>query len=165
MHPEEHRSERAVRSEDSTLTPGANELLTHELQDVVGHDRVAVPDSVVDHRRDRHATHSPLLAPFVEMELALVVTLLLGALTLGVVAVAAGGAWVVVGVFVALLLATAAVLGLILHMAAEEEHLSPETAAALEDQGVANPDHGFNQLVHEFEDDQPGGDAEGPRPT
>lgn len=145
-----HGPERDVRSADPTLTQQANELLTTELREAVGHDRVPVAADAPDHRRDRNATHSPLLAPFVEMRLALLVAVLVAALVLGVIGIAAGGAWVVVGVFVALLLGIGAVIGLVAKMTAEQEHVSPETAARLEDEGVANPDHAFNELVEEF---------------
>jgi hypothetical protein len=156
---ETHRTERSVRSEDPSLTPEANALVTGELQDAVGHDRVEVAVGTADHRADLRGTHSPLLAPFVELRLPLLVLLLLGALTLGVVGIAAGGAWVVVGVFVALLLGLSAVIGLVGRMVAEQEHLSPETEVALEDQGVANPDHTFNELVQEFSPDEEDRDA------
>jgi membrane protein implicated in regulation of membrane protease activity len=159
MPDEPRTTERDVRSEDPSLSPHANDLLTGALRDAVGSDRAEVPVGNVDHRRDSHGGHSPFLGPFVAMGLPLIMLLFVAAITLGVLGVAAGGAWVVVGVFVALLLALAAVLGAIGRLTAEQEHLDPTTVAELEDEGVVNPDRAFNELVVEFTDDAEDRDA------
>lgn len=59
----------------------------------------------------------------------------------------------VIGLVLVLIAAIAAILGLIGRLTAEQEHLDPATVATLEDEGMVNPDHAFNELVGEFVDD------------
>jgi hypothetical protein len=144
---------REVRSQDPSLTAQANADVTAELREAVGADRVEVSTANADHRRDRNATGSPLAAPFSDVRLGLAVTGLVVAIVLGIVGIAAGGTWALIGVFLALVLGLGALVSLVLRMTTEQEHLSPETVAELEAQGVVTPDHAFNELVQEFADD------------
>ncbi|HWC26391.1 MAG TPA: hypothetical protein VG474_07395, partial [Solirubrobacteraceae bacterium] len=56
---------RPVRSEDPSLSPEANELLTHELREAIGSDEVEVPEDVPDRSEDAHATRPRFVATLV----------------------------------------------------------------------------------------------------
>src|SRR4051795_5490162 len=67
---------RFVRSEDPSLTPEANRLLTEELQEVVGAEEVEVPAGTPRRSDEAHAVHSPLVTTLLSNRPILIVTLL-----------------------------------------------------------------------------------------
>lgn len=143
-------STRRVVADDDSLSPHANQMLTRELQEVIGSDTVQIPASRADHARRRRAKHLPFVAELVDLRIGLVVTGLVLLIVVAVVAVGAGGWLVLVGAVVVLLASTAVVLFVVSRMAGEGEHVAPETAAALVAEGVGDPDRALTDLVADF---------------
>lgn len=158
----EDRNIRSVVSEDPTLSAEANRLLTRELRQVIGSDEVAVPASRPHHETDRHGTHSPLTANVIETRLALIVTALVLLVVAALVAVYTRNILVLVGA-VGLLMVTAAAMALLTSRFTDEtDHVTPETAARLEAEGVGDPDRFFNELLEEYRP-SPSGSSGRPR--
>jgi hypothetical protein len=150
-HPHREATERrAVRSEDPSLSPDANRLLTDELRQAVGRDEVEVPAGTPRRTAERRGRHSPVVATLATHRQIAVVSLL-AALVIGAIVAFATGAWWAVVVALGLhalgtmLTATAAV-----QLTTEVEHVAPETAARLEEEGVADPDRMLTDLVEDF---------------
>ncbi|MDO9175440.1 MAG: hypothetical protein Q7V62_11605, partial [Actinomycetota bacterium] len=98
---------RTVQSTDPSLSDEANRLLTHELRLVVGQDAVDVPADRPDHRSDRHAKHSGLMAAAISIRMeVLLVGLIVAMATLIAVAMATNSTWLAGIAFVLLLPAT-----------------------------------------------------------
>jgi hypothetical protein len=141
---------RDVRSDDPTLSPEANRLLTDELREVVGSDQVEVPASTPDRSDDPHGKHSPLVATLMTNRILFVISLL-ALVTIGVILSLATGSWwalvAACGIHAVgtLLTATAAI-----RMTTEVEHVDPTTAARLEAEGVGDPDRVLSDLVEDF---------------
>jgi hypothetical protein len=141
---------RFVRSEDPSLTPEANRMLTEELREVVGKDEVRVPVGTPRRAGDRHGDHSTLVATLVSNRPIILVTLLMAVVVGGIVSLTTG--W-----YVAVLLAVGLhALGTMLvaagavQLTTQVEHVAPETAARLEAEGVGDPDRVLGQLVEDF---------------
>jgi hypothetical protein len=141
---------RFVRSEDPQLTPEANRLLTGELREVVGHDEVEVPRGTPRRAEEAHATHSPLVATLVTNRPLIIVTLLAAIVVGGIISLATG--WYVAVLLAVGLhaLATLLVAAGAIQLTTQVEHVAPETAARLEQEGVADPDRVLTQLVEDF---------------
>jgi hypothetical protein len=141
---------RFVRSEDPELTPEANRLLTGELREVVGRDEVEVPRETPHRAQEAHATRSPIVATLVSNRPLIVVTLLAALVVGGIISLATG--WYVAVLLAVGLhaLATLVVAAGAIQLTTQVEHVAPETAARLEEEGVADPDRVLSQLVEEF---------------
>jgi hypothetical protein len=141
---------RFVRSEDPELTPEANRLLTGELRAVVGRDEVEVPRDTPRRAEEAHATRSPFVATLVSNRPLIIVTLLAAVVVGGIVALTTG--WYVAVLMAVGLhaLATLLVTAGAIQLTTQVEHVGPETAARLEQEGVADPDRVLTQLVEEF---------------
>src|SRR4051794_9985198 len=120
---------RTVRSEDPSLSPEANRLLTDELRQAVGRDAVEVPVGTPRRTTDRHGRHSPAVATLATHRQIVVVSLL-AALVIGAIVSFATGAWWAVVVALGLhalgtmLTATAAV-----QLTTEVEHVAGDRSA------------------------------------
>jgi hypothetical protein len=142
--------ERDVRSQDPSLSPEANRLLTGELREVVGDDHVRVPAQAPEREREAHAEHSTLFASvmgnrpvFIVGVFALIVVAVITTLTTGT--------WWAAALVAVTAVTFAVVVGLgALHLATETEHLAPDVAARLEAEGVPDPDKVFTDLLEEF---------------
>jgi hypothetical protein len=142
--------ERDVRSQDPSLSPEANRLLTDELREVVGDDHVRVPAQTPEREREAHGEHSKLLASLISNRPLFIVGVL-ALLVVGVVATLSTGAWWAAALLAVLAVTCAVVAGLgALHLATETEHLAPDVAARLESEGVLDPDKVFTELIEEF---------------
>lgn len=154
VHDERMRSSnlstRRVVSNDASLAPDANALLTAALQEVVGSSTAELPASRIEHTGRRRAKHSTVVAELVDVRLGLVVTVLVLLLVITTVAVGAGGWLVLIRAVVVLLASTAVVLVVVSRMTGESEHLAPEAAAALGEEGVGDRDRAFTDLVADF---------------
>lgn len=143
---------RSVESTDPSLSAEANRRVTDELRAVIGRDRVDLPTGRPDHRSDRHATHSSLVASAIAVRVELfLVGGILAMTALIAVAMTASSSWLVGITTVLLLPAVALIARFVLALFDEHEHLDPETAAMLSEEGVGDPDRVFNELVHDFE--------------
>ena len=148
-----------MRSEDPSLSPEANRLLTEELREVVGQEEVEVPAGTPRRTAEARGGHSRFVATLTTHRQILVVSLLAALVIGGIVALATGAWWAVVvalGLHAlgTMLAATAAV-----QLTTEVEHVAPETAARLEDEGVADPDRALTDLVEDFAGAQRAGGA------
>lgn len=153
---DEQREERFVRSADPSLSPEANRLLTEELREAVGRDRARVPADAPHREEAAHGRFPPALANLVSGRQLVLVTLLV-ALVVGAIATLVTGSWW--GLIAALavhavgtLLAAAGAL----QLARQQEHVSPNLAAKLEEEGVADPDAKLTELVEEYGGDEGG---------
>jgi len=147
---EQQQEERFVRSADPSLTPEANRLLTEELREVVGRDRVRVPAGAPRREDDAHGRFPPPLANLVSSRQIILVTLLV-ALVVGAIATLVTGSWwgLVAALGVHALGTLAAAAGAF-QLARQQEHVSPNLAAKLEEEGVADPDAVLTELADEY---------------
>jgi len=148
--PDQPTEKRRVESHDPTLSDHANRLLTDELRQVVGAESVTVPLARHDAAGDRHATHSPGVADLINVRMGLVVTAFVLLISGGVVVVAAGGTVALVVVTAALVACVAVIVWVVGRMTDEREHPSPQLSAALEEEGVGDPDRLLTDLADEY---------------
>lgn len=141
---------RRVRSDDPSLSPKANELLTQELQEAVGAEEVVVAEDVPDRAHERHATHSPVVAMLAANSSILIVTFLAALVVGGVVALATGEYWAVVLAAALHAVGTLAVAVGAIALTTKTEHVDPTVAARLEEEGIADPDSVVSDLVEDF---------------
>jgi hypothetical protein len=141
---------RRVEVRDPGLSEEANELLTHELREAVGRDEVDVAAGAPDPAHQRHRTHVALIRMLVENSVYILSTFATVATAAAVVALVTGSWWILGAVVLLHLVATTSIAGVALVLAGEPEHVAPSTAALLEEEGVADPDALFTELVDEF---------------
>lgn len=143
---------RVVQSTDPSLSDEANRRLTQELRQVIGRDSVELPNGRADHRSDRHATHSSLMAAAIALKFEILLVGLVVAMTVLIaLALTTGSSWLTGVALVLLLPAVWIIAASVMKLFGEHEHLDPETVALLSAEGVGDPDHYFNELVHDFE--------------
>lgn len=141
---------RAVRSEDPSLSPRANELLTRELQATVGAEEVVVPKDLPHRETEPHATKSRFMATLSSNSTLVIVTFV-GAFVLGgVIALVTEQYWAVVLACAVHALGTLLVTAGAIALTTQTEHVDPTVAARLEEEGVGNPDAALSELVEEF---------------
>jgi hypothetical protein len=141
---------REGRAEDPDLSPETNALLTRELREVVGSDRLRVP-------ADRpHATRGEVperltAAAYLSQHRFQLIRATSIVLTFGAIISLITNDWwllpVAAGVHA---LGTMTVTLTIIRMTSQIEHPSPELAAAMAEEGVSSPDERFSQMVAEF---------------
>jgi hypothetical protein len=148
--PRQQTERRAVRSQDPSLSPRANELLTRELQEALGTDEVVVPKDEPQRSRDAHATHSPLAATLASNRPILIVTFLAALVVGGVVALVTGAYWAVIVAAALHAIGTLVVAAGAIHLTTETEHVSSTVAARLEEEGVADPDRVLSELIEDY---------------
>src|SRR4051794_12137455 len=141
---------RFVRSEDPSLTPEANRLLTDEVRAVIGKDEVEVPVGTPHRSAERHAGHSPFVATLASNRPLLIVSFLAAIVVGGIISLVTG--WYVAVLLAVGLhaLATMLVAAGAVQLTTQVEHVGPETAARLEEEGVADPDRVLTELVEDF---------------
>ena len=144
---------RDVESADPSLSPAANELLTAELREAVGAERVEVPRGTP--RPRRHADAGPLGAQFAVNRILLAITFF-ATLVVGAIVSIALGSWLfVVIACIVHAVGTFAVLTILATAARQTEHVDPGVAARLEEEGVADPDVAFSDMVAAYGAGQP----------
>jgi hypothetical protein len=147
------RETRPVRSDDPSLSPETNRLLTEELRAIVGADEVEVDTSVPHREREAHARHGTWTATLDDNRLIVGVTFAM-ALVVGAILAFATGAWWLIFVALAVHAAgTLLVTALTLGATTEVEHPDPTLAARLEEEGVADPDRLLTDLAAEYTQD------------
>lgn len=139
-----------MRSEDPSLSPKANELLTAELQEAIGAEEVVVPKDVPDRSKERHATHSSYVATLTANRPILIVTFLVALVLGGVIALVTEQYWAVVVAAALHAIGTLAVTAGAIGLTTQTEHVDPTVAARLEEEGVADPDRVLSELVEDF---------------
>jgi acyl-CoA synthetase (AMP-forming)/AMP-acid ligase II len=154
----QQREQRFTRSkEDSGLSPHARELLTDELREATGRPDAEVSADAA-RRIDEHRQRSSVVANIMANRHLFIVTLLAAIVVGGIISIATG--WYVAVLLAVGLhaLATLIVAAGAIQLTTEVEHVAPETAAQLEEEGVADPDRVLTELVEDVADaDQAGG--------
>lgn len=144
------RERREVRSQDPSLTPEANRILTQELRAAVGRDEVEVPRTRPHVEREAHGGR-PGIAVALSQNRLVVAMMLLVALVVGAIVSLATGSWWFLLLALGLdVLGVLAVVGIVLAMTTQTEHMSPGAAARLADEGVEDPDAVLSDLVEEY---------------
>ena len=143
--------QREVTIDEPRLSPAVNAALTDEVRDAIGRRRVDVPAdrphvSLGETSGRNRLGWRPDQFMFVMVGAA---GLVVGA----IVALLLDHWWVLAPVVLVLWLVTYGVVAMIMRMTAISEHPSPETVAAMEDDGVADPERHFDDLVREFTPD------------
>ena len=150
-HPDTQDTERrAVHSEDPSLSPRANELLTRELRAAVGSDEVEVPKDLPHRESEARATRSPF-ATTLAANRTLVLVTFAAALVIGaIIALVTEQYWAVVLACAVHALGTLIVTAAVISLTTQTEHMDPTVAARLEEEGVGNPDAVLTDLVEEY---------------
>ncbi len=147
----EHRTvSRDVRSEDPSLSPEANRLLTEELRRAVGSDRVEVPEDALERSRERHAGHGAIVTTLAANATVLLFTFLALVVVGVIVSLATGSWWALVIAIGVHALGTLIAAASAIRLTTEVEHVDPSTAARLEEEGVPDPDRLMTELVEDF---------------
>ena len=150
-HPDTQDTERrAVRSEDPSLSPRANELLTRELQAAVGDDEVVVPKDLPHRETEAHGTHSRFAATLSSNRTLVIVTFVTAFVLGAIIALVTEQYWAVVVACAAHAIGTLVVTAGAISLTTQTEHMDPTVAARLEEEGVANPDALLTDLVEEY---------------
>jgi hypothetical protein len=143
---------REVRVDKPELSPQTNDRLTAEVREVVGDDHVTVPED-----RPRPSQGEASLQPGHRLTAELkpnrfIVAMIGGSFVViaAIVALAIGQWWILVGAFVVLVVVLAAMIATVLRMTSNQERPSATTVAALEEDGVGDPERHFSELVKEF---------------
>jgi hypothetical protein len=159
MNEREDEVEREVRAEDPDLSPEANRLLTEELREAVGTDRVQVPAERTDSvGRVPGTGHSTLVGTLATNRLLVIISFVILLVVGVIIALATGNWWAVVAACGVHAAGTLIVGTIVLRATTQVEHLDPATAARLEEEGVADPDRALSDLIEHYE---AGGDARG----
>lgn len=136
--------------QDPSLSPEANRILTRELRAAVGRDAVEVPHGRRHVERERHGGRPGVGVALSQNRLVIAMTLLTALVVGGIVSLATGSWWFLLLALGLHALGTLVVVGIVLRMTAQTEHLSPSAAAALQDEGVEDPDALLSDLVEEY---------------
>ncbi len=155
QQPNERRLERrAVEVHEPALSESTNVQLTDEVRDVIGADEVEVPigrphPSTGESVAHRRSLPLPFALPndFVIAQggLALVVIGAIAAL-----AVVIHRWWTLVLAFLVLASMTYLVVAMVIKMTSNPERPDPTTVAAMEEEGVDDPEQLFSDVVAEF---------------
>jgi hypothetical protein len=159
------RSERReVRSQDPSLTPEANRILTQELRAAVGRDEVEVPRTRAHVEHEPHGGRSGIAVAISQNRLIVALTLLAALVVGAIVSLATGSWWFLLLALGLDVLGMLAVAAIVLAMTTQTEHMSPGAAARLADEGVEDPDAVLSDLVEEYAPDDRGGDERATSP-
>ena len=159
---------RAVEVHEPGLSESTNQQLTDEVRDIIGADEVEIPadrphPSTGEHVEHRRSLPLPFPLPnnFVAAQggLALVVIGAIAAL-----AVVTHAWWTLVLAFLVLAAMTYVVVAMIIKMTSNPERPAPTTVAAMEAEGVDDPEQLFSDVVAEFTA-EPNADGETGRTT
>jgi hypothetical protein len=161
--------QRDVKVAEPQLSERTNEHLTNEVREVVGADRVAVPpDRPHVSRGERPEAdgggRGQLAAGLGRKNLMIVMMGASSVVIAAIIALLIGDWWILPLAFVVLAVVTGAIVAIVLRMTSVRERPSPATAAALEEEGVSDPERHFSELVAEYTPET-GADRENRRRT
>jgi hypothetical protein len=156
------REERFTKSDEAQrLSPGARRLLTDELREATGRPDAELPAGASRPERAQRAQRSSIVANMVANRHLFIVTFLAAIVVGGIISIATGWYAAVVLAIALHALATLVVAAGAIQLTTEVEHVAPETAAQLEEEGVADPDRLLTELVEDVaQEDQAGGVTE-----
>lgn len=141
---------REVRAEDESLSPRANELLTQELRSAVGSDEAVVPKDLPHRETQAHGGRSPFTAALSSNLPLILVTFFVALVVGGIIAMVTDQYWAVVVAAAVHAIGTLLVAAGAIALTTQTEHMDPNVAARLEEEGVGNPDAVLSDLVEEF---------------
>ncbi len=150
MSQDHDKQTRPVVSEDPSLSPEANRMLTDELRQVIGSDTVETSPQAPRHSREAHGTTPRGLVPLFNLRIELVLTIFILAVSFGVFALATDNWWLLIALMLLLLVGAAAVVFTTASMTGQNEHVSPTVAARLEEEGVSDPDQVLTELAEDY---------------
>lgn len=153
-----------MRAQDPSLSPEANRVLTEELRAAVGRDAVEVPRGRPHLERERHGGRSAFAVALSQNRLAIAMTLLAALVIGAIVSLATGSWWFLLLALGVHALGTLAIVTLVLAMTTQTEHMSPGASAALQDEGVEDPDGLLSDLVEEYAPGDRRGDEQATSP-
>ena len=143
---------REIKVDEPGLSSQTNDRLTAEVREVVGDDHVTVPADR-PHPSRGEASAKPGHRVTAELKPNRFIMVMITGSSLVIAAILAlviGQWWILPVVFVVLGLVTAGVVATVLRMLSNHERPSPTTVAALEEDGVSDPERHFSDLVKEF---------------
>lgn len=142
---------REVIVDEPGLSQSTNQRLTKEVRDVVGGNRVRVPKNRSHPSKGEEAvTSSGPSRPGLGW-LMMVISAFSALVVAGIIVSAATGSWWYVAVAFALdVIGVAGVAGVVLRMTAATDRPDPTLVAAMQEEGVVNPEQHFSQIVEEF---------------
>ena len=149
-NPQQETERRAVRSDDESLSPRANELLTRELQAAVGSDEAVVPKNRPHRESKAHGGRSPFTAALKSNLPLIIVTFFVALVVGGIIAMVTDQYWAVVVAAAVHAIGTLAVAVGAIALTTQTEHMDPTVAARLEEEGIGDPDAVLSDLVEEF---------------
>jgi hypothetical protein len=128
-------------------TERAKEILTEEVREAAGDEAASRASERLDSGEAVGRPESPLRAAHASNRLFLISGLAL-ALTVGAVAGLALGTWWILPIAVLVHgVLSAVVIGMALSMTTDVEKPAPQAEAALEEEGVADPEAAMNELI------------------
>ena len=150
MSRDDRTAEREVRSADPELSPEANRILTEEARAAIGSDRVEVPADAPRHSREARGTQGAGVPTLTANRPLLIITFVTAMVVGAIISLVTGSWWALVAAVVVHAIGTFAVAGGAIQLTTQTEHVDPNAAARLEDEGVADPDRRLTKLVDEF---------------
>jgi hypothetical protein len=151
---------REVVSDDPSLSPAANRILTEEAREAIGADRVRVPRDTPHAERERHGDHSTIGEAFAANRILISITFFALLVVGAIAALATDSWWAVVVAATVHAVGTFAVLTTLASAARQVEHVSPTAGAALAEEGVADADALLSDLVEEYSGVESGRNAQ-----
>ncbi len=148
-----------VEVHDPALTERANEVLSDEVRQALGRDEVELPAEQARSAGREHPEEHGLLDALWERRIVVGISLGVAIVVAAILALTTGSWWLLPAVFIVFLLATFVVTSAIIRMTTLVESPSSEAAAALQEEGVRDPERELNDQVRSFTG-APGPDAE-----
>lgn len=141
---------RPVKVDEPELSPQTNAQLTEDLREAVGAEQVQVPADRPHLSRGEPAPASPRAERLQSRSFMLTLIGASGVVGGAILATVTNQWWVLPLVVLVLYGATYFVLQVVLRMTRNPERPAPSTVAAMEEDGVRDPEHYFSSLVDEF---------------
>ncbi|HET6509181.1 MAG TPA: hypothetical protein VFG42_20465 [Baekduia sp.] len=145
----ERRFTRHHDFEGRTLSPEALALLTEELREATGHPDAEIPEGRHRSPVEQAGRWSPGVADIVNNRRLLLVTFLTAIVVGAIISIVTGWFGALLIALAVHAVATLIVAAGVIQLTGEVEHVSPETAARLEAEGVADPDRLFTDILLE----------------
>jgi hypothetical protein len=147
--------QRDVTVAEPQLSDRTNQHLTDEVRAVIGAERVAVPPDRAHVSRGEPpetdtAGRGRLAAALGPKNLIVVMIGASFVVIAAIIALLIGDWWILPLAVIVLGAATGAIVAIVFRMTNVRERPSPSTAAALEEEGVSDPERHFSELVAEF---------------
>ncbi len=150
-HSEQELEAREVIVDEPGLSKSTNARLTEEVQDVVGVSEVRVPKNRSHPSKGERAGESARFSRPSTAWLMMVIGAFSILVVVGIIVSAATGSWWFVAAAFALdVIGVVAVAMVVLRMTAVTDRPDPTLVAAMQAEGVVNPEQHFSQIVEEF---------------